>query len=531
MGYLILSEELDILYMNSFVENASGLKREAWQGKKLTEIYPVIKNTRLHKMILRGIDRNESSILTPSLNSQLFPLIKNEYDKPMIQSVYISPIRLENNKYLSIQIKDETSVSIRESLLREKSTHEKRLNEELKIVLQKKQATQDQLMQKTDELETINQNLIELNKEKNEFLSIVAHDLKNPLSVIRSLSDDVLEDFPGNVKIQSKIQIIRDSTMNMIALVTNLLDTNTIESGILKSIPVRFDPIHVIERIIEMHLIHATKKNIKIIFKKPQKTHSIVTDQRSFYQVIDNLLSNSLKFSFKNSEVAIHVSFPEGKGFRVRVIDRGPGISQKDRSNLFKKFSKLTPRPTAGETSNGLGLFIVHKIADSIQGSVSCWSKLKFGSVFQFEVPIGIETIPNEKNQKNYHLPHNDISIMILDDESISGRIMNHNLLKLGYRSQVFMNPIEAIERIQREKFDIIFMDLNMPEMNGKELVTKIKDLEITEKPYLILMSGEVSGTNQKEFLDMGFDDCLPKDFQQDSIKRVLEGFREFSQS
>lgn len=238
------------------------------------------------------------------------------------------------------------------------------------------------------ELENKNAALEELNAEKSEFLGIASHDLKNPLSAIIMLADILENDAPMlNVEeIQSFASDIRTSSRRMFELIMNLLDIHKIEQGyVLSGIEVFSAGEHVLH-IIERHKTSAKNKNIR--FRMEIAAADIQTSPSAFSQVLDNLISNAIKFSHSGTQITVKVAITTDNRVRVNVQDQGPGLTADDQAKLFGKFMRLSAQPTGGEHSTGLGLSIVKKLVEAMNGRIWCESEPGNGAAFIVELPL-----------------------------------------------------------------------------------------------------------------------------------------------
>jgi|JFJP01.1.fsa_nt_gi signal transduction histidine kinase len=237
------------------------------------------------------------------------------------------------------------------------------------------------LLRNRDRIASQNTHLNQLMLEKNELMGIVAHDLKNPLSAIKGYAEE-LRDEASSMEL-AEIQLyagkIEDSSQRMFSLISNLLDVNVVESGKLKIVMQKAMLENILAECITRQLDHATRKGIKI--ELSGNSCQIETDTQLFHQVMDNLISNAIKYSYHNTQVNIRIQMGDGKT-RCIVEDQGPGLSVEDHAKLFGKFNRLTPVPTAGEHSTGLGLFIVKKLVNALGGQIWCESELGHGSRF-----------------------------------------------------------------------------------------------------------------------------------------------------
>ncbi len=236
-----------------------------------------------------------------------------------------------------------------------------------------------------------NENLARLNKEKNEFLGIAAHDLKNPLSAIKGLAE-LIEKFNTDLspeEIVDSAQQIRISSEFMFQIIIDLLDINAIEEGRFVLNMSDFEPDIVLNMVVNKFAPSSEKKDIKLNTSCGCSGVNINADAGKVQQVLDNLISNAIKFSPFGLNIWISSELIERDGMvRITVKDEGPGISEEDKTKLFKKFSKLSARPTNEENSTGLGLSIVKRLVEEMKGRIYCESELGHGAAFVVEFPV-----------------------------------------------------------------------------------------------------------------------------------------------
>lgn len=240
------------------------------------------------------------------------------------------------------------------------------------------------------ELAQANEKLQTLDVEKNEMLGIVAHDLKNPLTNIILLSRFIHSEAESiqNKEIYEYSADIESMVDRMCALIDNLLDINKIETRGLVVNQIECNVVEIIQTVIDNYTHQANGKDIALNFLDTTHGNDVnaVTDPTLVRQIVDNILSNAIKFSPFHS--AVYIRFSTSNGFcRVEIEDEGPGMTEKDLQQLFKKFSRLSARPTGGEHSTGLGLSIVKKMAEALKGDIHCESILGKGTVFIVEFP------------------------------------------------------------------------------------------------------------------------------------------------
>ncbi len=237
------------------------------------------------------------------------------------------------------------------------------------------------------EIEEKNHQLIQLNQEKNEFLGVVAHDLKNPLGAILGFSELLLE-IVSDDEIKDYVKTIKDATKSMLTLVTTLLDVNAIDSGKINFNLKNHDILPILNELLRYYKKAASNKNITIHLETTQGSYFAFVDENITRQILDNVVSNAIKYSPLGKNVYIRL-FETKESIRCEIEDEGQGLSKADLSKLFNKFARLNPQPTAGEHSTGLGLFIVKKLVEKMYGKVWCKSEVGKGSTFIIELVGG----------------------------------------------------------------------------------------------------------------------------------------------
>ncbi|MCU0424128.1 MAG: ATP-binding protein [Candidatus Kapabacteria bacterium] len=254
-----------------------------------------------------------------------------------------------------------------------------------------------QLDEANDILITRNHELMQLNKEKNDLLAIVSHDLRNPL-VSTLLAIKLLQKRYPNLSDEEKFAYlakIQSASEQMIDFITKLLDVNALETG---KMPVSLVPCDIrvaTEAIMENYHPRAVAKGITFSYEAASEPIALA-DAVLLPQVLDNLLSNALKYSPNDKVIAVRITTRsannventnDGKTVRLEVQDQGPGLTEEDKRRLFQKFARLSARPTGGEHSTGLGLSIVKKMVEAMHGKVWCESEIGVGSTFVVELP------------------------------------------------------------------------------------------------------------------------------------------------
>jgi signal transduction histidine kinase len=252
-------------------------------------------------------------------------------------------------------------------------------------------AQNEEILLKNKQLQIQNNKLKKINEEKTNLIGIVSHDLKSPfnrifalLNLLKLTSTDISDE--QNEYLSKMHQVIKDG----LALIRNLLDIRAIEDEGIKMAIEDIDVVRLIKEILTANKPLADIKQIKFKLIREVERLDIISDKLYLSRIIENLLSNALKFSENKTTIEIKVGNGKAEDFYVEFIDQGPGVSSEDLEQMFQKFQILSARPTDGESSTGLGLSIVKSLVDKLGGEILCESILGGGAKFTIKIPLKI---------------------------------------------------------------------------------------------------------------------------------------------
>ena len=289
----------------------------------------------------------------------------------------VAPDDLKNeifNKEMYEKIKNLQYKYERETALKEAETQKKR-GQELEKALK--------------QVEELNENLQKMNEEKNTFMALVAHDLKNPLNAVLGYAQLVRanpQQF-SETEYKEMFNDIEVSARIMTELITNYLEFTTIEAGKVELDMREIDISKIARYVTDSFASRADSKKIILEYNSNPPEININADKNALMQILDNLVSNAVKFSNPGKRVILSLSANDSTA-RCVVTDEGPGISPEDMQKLFRKFSRLSARPTAGESSTGLGLSIAKKLTEDMNGNIWCESEEGKGTSFLLEFQL-----------------------------------------------------------------------------------------------------------------------------------------------
>lgn len=260
--------------------------------------------------------------------------------------------------------------------------------------LQARVKTQLELKKAKEIILRQNENLKQINFERSKFLSIAAHDLRNPLKVIDGFSkliEDKYSHFTES-EIREFLKDIRESADDMLKIIANILDVSALDEGQVKPFPEDIDVTQFMNIIISGNQNHSYIKNIHINLLNNCEGMAINSDFIRLRQIIDNLVSNAMKFSSFNKSITLRLNKYFDKKdnreyIRLDIQDEGPGITPEDLPHIYDKFSKLTNAPTGNETSTGLGLSIVKELLTLLECKLECTTTPGKGTTFSLYIP------------------------------------------------------------------------------------------------------------------------------------------------
>ena len=238
------------------------------------------------------------------------------------------------------------------------------------------------------------QQSIELNQMKDRFLGIAAHDLRSPIAIIMNYVEYLLEGHPGKItesqdNILKKLYKVSEKMLN---LVNELLDVNAIEAGRLELKMDTVDLTEYLKECYEENLVLSKTKSIELVLDLEKELPFIVMDPHRIDQVMNNLITNAIKFSYPNTTITLHARVQD-QDVAISVQDQGQGIPAQEVDTLFTEFGKTSVRSTAGEKSTGIGLAIAKRIVALHGGRIWAESKVGVGSIFTFTLPRGTRSV------------------------------------------------------------------------------------------------------------------------------------------
>lgn len=374
------------------------------------------------------------------------------------------------------------------------------------------------------------------NNYKSMLLRTVSHELRTPTNAMLSMAELIMDDPQVSMENKERLDIIYCSCSYLLCLINDLLDYSQMVAGCLKISSMQFDLNSLVEECFKTIQIQLRNKSIELKLIKSKVPDFIISDPNRLKQIILNLLGNSVKFTLEGS-ITLEINGTDNQ-LKFAVRDTGVGIPSEKISSLFRQFGKLEQTLALNPQGAGLGLFISNMLTYKLGGSgISVVSEPGSGSCFSFEI-----TVEEKVSEKNADIKKtnskdqvaDDLAgsiILIVDDTPFNVLAMQQILEKEGFVTEYSNNGKDAIGKILDKHYDLVFMDCEMPIMDGWETTKYLKDLKDSKKveklPIIIGHTSHNYANIVEKCKEVGMDDVIIKPFPREKlIKRVKKWIR-----
>jgi len=372
-----------------------------------------------------------------------------------------------------------------------------------------------------------------LQRSKDEFLASMSHEIRTPMHGIIGLSYLALSRAPEG-KLREDINQIQQSAKSLLAIINGILDHSKIEAGKVELESIGFQVVPLVEQLKPIVGANASEKGIALVYQMDQSIPDfLVGDPTRLLQVLVNLVGNAIKFTEKGSvAVAISVTNQTERNVWVRfsVKDTGIGLTAEQTSNLFGTYTQADSSTTRKHGGTGLGLSISRKLVELMGGEVHVESTFGEGSEFSFEIPFAIGEAVSPKKMIDTEKPSlAGMKVLLAEDKLVNQKIAQHILQEVEVEVTTVGNGLEASAAAQKGSFDLVLMDIHMPEMDGYEATRQIRHLYSPEQLPIIAMTAAVMVEDRNKALEAGMNDHIGKPINLDSLYQLLEQYWEKS--
>lgn len=389
-----------------------------------------------------------------------------------------------------------------------------------------------ELVIKIKELEISNNKAIEsqeiaenANRMKNDFLANVSHELRTPLNGILGMTGLVLDTDLNNDQ-KEFLHMIVESGDHLFRIISDLLDFSQIETGNLTIKPVLFNLSNLIKNTISVLRPAADRKNIELLYSIRPEEINYYGDRVRIGQILINLITNAIKYSEKGN---IKVNIVLSNELEISIIDTGIGIPDNKINTIFDSFVQIENTYIKAHEGVGLGLSIVKQLVELLEGTINLESKLGVGTTFKITLPVisvpkGVEVIP-DKPSLNKSNTIKSLRIIVAEDEAINRMYIKKFLTKQGVLVTEAVNGRDVLEKLDSGEYDLILMDMGMPEVDGLEATKKIRDLEKKSGKYIkiIALTANAFPEDVRKCLEAGMDHFVAKPIKEQELLEIIE--------
>jgi signal transduction histidine kinase/CheY-like chemotaxis protein len=382
---------------------------------------------------------------------------------------------------------------------------------------------------RNEELETKRQELQAIVDIRDQFIASVSHELRTPMNAIMGFNDLLQQSQAQNPKAFEVLQLTQQSGEHLLTVINDVLDYSQFQSGKLGIHPEPFELRKTVANAMELFANRVKSMRLDFQCEVDEALPAwVIADRHRLMQILVNLLGNALKFT-QQGHVTLRVKSIDG--FVVfEVEDTGIGISQEQQSKVFERFSQATVQTQAMYGGNGLGLAISKRLVELMGGDIGVRSQLGKGSLFWFTVPL-LATEPKRTNlvpsPRFDKLQQHAWRFLIVDDVAMN-RLLLRQILKLEYPN-AYMSEAEdglhALQSLKNADFDLVFMDMIMPQMDGIEASKSIRSTVDVQGQHLPILglSANVNSGDRDRFMQAGADDFLLKPYDRQTLVEVTE--------
>lgn len=355
-------------------------------------------------------------------------------------------------------------------------------------------------------------------KSKSEFLASMSHEIRTPMTGVMGFADMLLD---SNLAIDDREKVIKikGATQTLLTIINDILDLSKLEAGRLEMENLDFNLRHAIEEVLDLVRERARMKQLKMRIDYPHNIpDGINGDPTRVRQILINLVGNAVKFTHAG-EVAVEVRIDGDEGskmLRISVKDTGIGISGENSQKLFTDFSQADASISRRYEGTGLGLSISRRLVELMNGVIWVKSEEGIGSNFSFRLPYmpatsDVSTQVRQNVVQSFSTKR-ALNILVAEDNRLNQRIIMATLEKFGHKPTVVENGVQVLTQIDKDKYDLILMDIRMPEMSGPEATRAIRSrTDALAKIPIIALTADAMEEHIRGYLADGMDACATK--------------------
>jgi len=382
------------------------------------------------------------------------------------------------------------------------------------------------------ELDVAEKNASVAAQTKENFLANMSHEIRTPLSGILGFTN-LLQKRPLDPTSAEFAASIQRSGENLMAIINDILDLSKIEAGMMRITPGTFSINGLINSVETLFSERVKEKKLTIASKvDPSIPDTLIGDATRLTQILVNLIGNAIKFTQQgNVVIEVYKKEQTDSGITVgfKISDTGIGIDKEKLTEVFERFNQGEDSITRSYGGTGLGLSIVKNLILLQKGNIEVISEQGKGTTFDFYIPYTIseeqlQNVPTINLTNFRDRKHIPFRILVVDDNSINQSLMKHLLLQWNMDFDIVSNGIEAIEQLRQEAYDLVLMDIQMPQMDGYTATQKIREELKSDIPIIAMTAHAMAGEREK-CLSRGMNDYISKPIKEEELFKLISGF------
>ncbi|MCW3465628.1 response regulator [Chitinophaga nivalis] len=386
---------------------------------------------------------------------------------------------------------------------------------------------QEQLIDALDESQQQEKKLAAI---KEQFLANMSHEIRTPMNAVLGFTH-LLQAQPLNHKSKEYVGAIENAGKNLLEIINDILDISKIESGMMRIEPTAFSLRSVLHTLDTMFQPKAAEKKLQLSIRITEQTPDILYgDVMRLTQVLINLISNAIKFTPEGKvDVQVTPTWQESNAVRIlfTVTDTGIGIASSKLATIFDRFNQAEPSTTRKYGGTGLGLTIAKQLVELQHGVITAESKPGEGAIFKVELPytLGESILENGDPfyTENGQLPlHPDARLLVAEDNIMNQNLLRHLLSNWQLQYKVVNNGKEVLQELDKQHYDLVLMDIQMPEMDGYTAVQAIRQERHSNIPVIAMTAHAMAGEREK-CLHFGMNEYISKPIREEELYHMIQ--------